>query len=99
MAPRMIAAQGTIPGCPEPEGIYLRENRSWYSPPGGWMAVQSGKWEQISVTGVALLAGDGGRNVFMAGLVFANAKAGDSGELRDQVGGKVGRWVITAATG
>lgn len=99
MPARMLAAQGTIPGCAEPEGIYIRENRSWYSPPGGWMAVQSGKWEQLSVTGVALQGGDGGRNVFMAGLVFSQAKAGDSGELRDQVGGRVGRWTITAATG
>jgi len=99
MATRMIAAQGTIPGCPEPEGLYIRENRTWYSPPGGWMAVQSGKWEQVSAAGVSLQSSSGGPNVFMAGLVFATAKTGDSGQLRDQVGGTVGTWKITAATG
>lgn len=96
---RMLAIQGDIPGGQEPEVLYVRENGSWYSPPGGWMAVQSGKWQQISLAGTAMQGIAGTPNVFMAGLLFASAKPGDSGELRDQVSRAVGRWKVTAVTG
>jgi hypothetical protein len=99
MANKMVAAQGTIPGVTEPEGLFIRDNKTWSSPPGGWMSHQSGKWEQVSVAGVALQSKTGGPNIFMAGFVFETVKPGDSGQLRDQVGGTVGTWKVTGATG
>ncbi|MBS0456103.1 MAG: hypothetical protein JSS44_02060 [Proteobacteria bacterium] len=99
MGTRMIAVEGQLAGNPEVEALYIRDNRTWYSPPGGWMAAQSGKWEQISVAGMAVQGISGTPNVFMAGLVFVDAKKGDSGQLRDQAGGGVGTWKVTMATG
>jgi hypothetical protein len=99
MANKMIAVQGTIPGSNETEGMFIKDGKTWSSPPGGWMAVQSGKWEQVSLAGLSLQSKEGGPNVFMAGLVFEKAKQGDSGQLRDQVGGTVGTWKVVGTTG
>ncbi|HEY2346572.1 MAG TPA: hypothetical protein VGH80_11950 [Xanthomonadaceae bacterium] len=96
--PKIIAAQGSIPGQAEHEGLYIKDNKTWSSPPGGWMAHQSGKWEQVSMAGVSLQSTSGGPNIFMAGLVFEKAKPGDSGQLRDQVGGQVGTWKVIGTT-
>jgi len=97
MPNKLIAAQGRIPGETEPEGLFIKDNYTWSSPPGGWMTHQSGKWEQISVAGIALQSSSGAPNIFMAGLVFGTAKFGDSGELRDQVSGKIGTWKVVGA--
>ena len=100
MSNKMISIQGTIPGEAEPEGLFIKvSDKSWVSPPGGWMTHQSGKWEQLSVAGLSLQSKVGGPNIFMAGLVFDTAKAGDSGQLRDQVSGKVGTWRVVGTTG
>ncbi len=99
MPARMIAVQGILEGQPEPEALYIRDNRTWYSPPGGWMSVQSGKWEQISVAGMALQGIGGTPNVFLAGLQFVGARTGDRGQLRNQAGTGIGTWTVTAATG
>lgn len=99
MAGRMLAVEGVLAGNPEVEVLYIRENRTWYSPPGGWMSTQAGKWEQVSVVGMALQGIAGTPNVFMAGLVFTAAKKGDTGQLRDQAGGGVGQWKVTMLMG
>ncbi len=96
---KMISVQGTIPGQAEPEGLFIKSGQTWLSPPGGWMTHQSGKWEQLSVAGLSVQSKTGGPNVFMAGLVFETAKPGDSGQLRDQVGGTVGTWKVVGSTG
>jgi hypothetical protein len=99
MSNKMIAIQGTIPGEAEPEGLFIRNGKTWSSPPGGWMTHQSGKWEQMSVAGIALQSKTGAPNVFMSGLVFETAKQGDSGQLRDQVSGKIGTWQVVGTSG
>lgn len=98
MSNKMISVQGTIPGESEPEGLFIKSDNTWLSPPSGWMAHQSGKWEQLSVAGLAVQSKTGGPNVFIAGLVFATAKRGDTGQLRDQVGGKIGTWQVVGIT-
>lgn len=98
MSNKMISVQGSIPGEAEPEGLFIRSSNTWMSPPGGWMTHQSGKWEQLSVAGLSVQSKTGGPNVFMAGLVFDTAKQGDSGQLRDQVSGKVGTWHVVGTS-
>lgn len=99
MSNTMISIQASIPGEAEPEGLFIKiSNNSWLSPPGGWMTHQSGKWEQLSVVGLSLQSKTGGPNIFMAGLVFVTAKPGDSGQLRDQVSGKVGTWQVVGTS-
>jgi len=78
------------------EGISLKDDKTWKSPPGGWLTVQSGIWVQDSVAGVALKDNAGGAIAFMTGLIFDTANENDTGVFRFDAGGDAGSWKVVA---
>lgn len=77
------------------ESIILISNKKWRSPPGGWLPVQQGIWEQSTTMGVLLRNNDGSGIALLAGLLFPNAAIGENGTFRYDIGGDAGKWTIT----
>lgn len=93
-----VVAKCTVADQSNPEGVELKNNKTWKSPAGGWLKVQSGKWVQVSTIGVKLTS-DGGADVgLLQGMIFDTAKEGDSGVFRDDGNGGEGTWNVAATT-
>lgn len=62
-----------------PEGITVKADGTWNSPPGGVLPYQSGKWIQNGTSGVVLQNASGKRFAEVLGLIFKSATAPASG--------------------
>ncbi len=87
-----VIASCKVPGQQNPEGIALTSDKRWKSPPGGWLAAQSGTWTQVATVGVKLSATGIPNLALLQGMVFDTAETGDSGTFRYDHGGDAGRW-------
>lgn len=77
-----------------PEGILMKDDNTWRSEPSGWLKVQSGKWIQNSLSGVALNSPAGEKIGYLHGLIFETAPIGDTGEFKNEATGGIGRWLV-----
>lgn len=78
------------------EGVTLRgSNNTWQSPPGGWLSMQNGSWDQTPA-GIGLnRTGEHGGNVAtMQGLNFFVNNEGDQGRALYPDQGAVGTWRV-----
>lgn len=96
MPNQSVVAKCTVAGQPSPEGLTLTSDMKWKSPPGGWLAAQSGTWIQVSTAGVKLSATGIPDLAFMQGMIFDTVATGNSGVFRYDHGGDAGRWECTA---
>lgn len=92
MPNQSVIAKCTVASQANPEGIALTDDKKWKSPPGGWLAAQSGTWMQVATAGVKLSAAGIADLAFLKGMIFDTVAKGDSGEFRDDHGGDAGRW-------
>lgn len=85
-----------VVGKSNPEGLTLTSDKKWKSPPGGWLAAQSGTRIQVATAGVKLSATGIPDLTFMQGMTFGTVATRDSGVFRYDHGGDTGRWKCTA---
>lgn len=93
-----VVVQCTVTTQTQPEGVELKNNRTWKSPPGGWLSVQQGKWIQDTVAGVVLKSDNLQAVGMLHGLIFDTAQMNDSGVFRDDGNGGAGAWKVVATT-
>lgn len=91
-----LALQCTVTTRDAPEGILLKNDKAWSSPPGGWLKVQAGKWVQNSTAGVVLISGVGEKVGFLDGLIFDTATIPDAGNFKYDVTGEAGGWRVVS---
>lgn len=96
MPNQSVVVKCTVAGSSNPEGITLTSDNKWKSPPGGWLAAQSGTWIQVSTAGVKLIATGISDLALIQGMIFDTVATNDSGVFRYDHGGDEGRWQCVA---
>lgn len=92
-----ISLQLRIAHEDRPEGVQMHADRTWKSPFGGWLKVQSGKWRQDAGSGGVVLSTDAGERLGqLLGLIFASANDGDTGRFNYEGDGDGGSWTVTS---
>ena len=83
----------------QPEGVSLREDKTWMSPGGGWLPVQAGVWNQLP-SGLYLYNSANTTQVAeLTALNFFTSKKGDKGNALYPTLGEVGGWKVEDVLG
>jgi hypothetical protein len=84
----------TQPPQTPPEAVTLAsDHQHWGSPPGGWLPVQTGVWEQLP-GGVILYDPNRRRIAELQGLIFLTAFRGQGGRAQYEAIGDPGTWTV-----
>lgn len=100
MSRRAIVLQLTEINQPRPEGLTINMDGSWSSPPGGWLSVQAGVWEETPGDGTFLRSSDhhGPSVAELKALHPRLAQIGQDGSANYPSIAGNGRWKMTASS-